>query len=290
MCCTLEPSEVEKTIVVCIEAKHPETNRVVHVAGYQNKAKADGPNAMLLPFPTTSPMNAGNVIDTRQCTQILKDYAESVVVAAYAVNFSGAEAEHDDSRGVQVFESGSYTVILCADAAAIPSALQRVPIDKRPEVNQAIFDRYAELYPASNWQFALCCWNGAVDAEPMLWWYTPSDPTTLFLPGLDAHDGRPPVLDATVAVDHVLVVGSNIRVVQNSQRVYFSDRIPEAVKPFVSTHVAGAEFRRIEVDGTVFDEGRLVNGDWHFAVDDFAKLDATEDNQRFFKRVSPLHA
>jgi len=34
--------------------------------------------------------------------------------------------------------------------------------------------------------------SGYVDAEPLLWWYEPSDEENLFIPTMDAHDGGPP--------------------------------------------------------------------------------------------------
>jgi hypothetical protein len=46
-----------------------------------------------------------------------------------------------------------------------------------------------------------------IDAEPLLWWYEPKDPSHLFMPALDAHDGLPPEPGSDVDVDHVLVVG-----------------------------------------------------------------------------------
>ncbi len=278
MCCTLEPSHVSKTILSCIETRHPDHGRVIHVAGYQNKASSDqpGPNAMLLPFPSRVLMGPENVLDTRLAKSILKDYAEAIQPRRRGLMRGGPRLKslsYDDD--VQVFESGSYHIVLARNAAAIPAALNFVRWDKRPRVKQDIFDRYAEFYPAASWQLALCCWNGSVDAEPMMWHYEPNDLETLFFPALDAHDGRPPVLSSTVGVDHTLVVGSTLRELDYANSVEFTDNLPSNLKPFVAKAVIGEQYDK-----------RLQNGDWQFNVGNFA----TYRRGSMFERVPPPSA
>lgn len=273
MCCTIELSHVTNTIVSCIEARHHATGALVHVLGYQNKATSNMPNAMLIPFPTRVAMGPANVVDTRKCPTILMDYKDAIS-PPMPMCFGD-----DSSRGVSVFDAGSYTIVLAANAGEIPAALMQVPSNKRPAINQALFDRYAELYPANDWQIALCCWDGAIDAEPMMWWYEPNDPTRLFLPGLDAHDGKPPS-SGPVDVDHVLVVGSNIRKVPTAQPIYFGSSISSDVSPFIASRVNGAEFTNMQ----------LPNGDWWFNVAGFDRLNEYScDNEHLFNRVTPTH-
>jgi hypothetical protein len=282
MCCSTEPSEMSDTILSCLETKHPTTGSLIHVAGYQNKAESlAGPNAMLLPFPSRVLMGPENILDTREAKSLLKDYAEAIKEQTQSLgmkSLGGPMSFLDDD--VQVFESGSYFVVLARNAAAIPGALRFVPSDQRPKVNQAIFDRYAEFYPEASWQLALCCWNGAVDAEPLLWWYEPADTSSLFFPALDAHDGRPPVLSNKVDVDHSLIVSSTIRGMKYGNPVYLTDKIPDALKPYVATSVAGAEFKH----------HHLQNGDWRFPLTNFDQIVYTDGNRKLFNRVPPPSA
>lgn len=282
MCCSLEPAELSDTIVSCIETAHPETSKLIHVAGYQNKATSPGgPNAMLLPFPSAVPMGPANVVDTTSAKRLLKDYAETLVerTRGFSKGLLSLSADGLDDD-IQVFEAGSYHIVMAANAAAIPSALRFVPSAKRPRVNQAIFDAYAKFYPSATWQFALCCWNGAVDAEPMMWWYQPNDPDYLFLPGLDAHDGLPPKLGTQVRVDHSLIVGSNISAVKNAERVYFRDRdMSPALKPYIASSVVGTEAK-----------GAAHNGDWRFHKSNFLKATYPRANKALFERVPPPSA
>jgi len=111
---------------------------------------------------------------------------------------------------IQIFETDIYTVVLARSASDIPSALTRVPPEKRPGINAAIFKQYDKWYPG--WTFALCCFNNSqlAKARPLIWWYEPLDKDTLFFPAIDAHDGRPPDLKATVRVDHAIALGTHV--------------------------------------------------------------------------------
>ena len=280
MCITLAPSKMSKTIVSCTETIHPETGRLIHVAGYQNKATSlAGPNAMLLPFPSRVAMGPGNVLDTTQTKRLLNDYATAVQYDGSRGMTKGFRSRSMSFDSIQVFEAGSFHVVLANNAADIPSAIRFVPANKRPKVNQALFDKYSELYPDADWQFALCCWDGSVDAEPMLWWYEPKDSSHLFFPALDAHDGLPPKLGARVQVDHTLVVGSTINGMCSPIPVMFRDTIPETLKPYVARHVAG----------TIIGDTYLQNGDWRFPVKEFGDFDWLNSREPF-ERVSPLSA
>jgi len=281
MCCSLEPAVLSDTIVSCIETNHPETGKLIHVAGYQNKAQSlAGPNAMLLPFPSSVPMGPANVVDTTSAKRLLKDYAETLVRRTRSLSKGLDSPSYTARGGIQVFAAGSYHIVLAENAADIPSAIRFVPSAQRPKVNQAIFDAYAKFYPGTAWQFALCCWNGSVDAEPMMWWYEPNDPFSFFLPGLDAHDGRPPRLGTQVKVDHSLVVGSNLGTPTNAATVYFRDRdMAPALKPFIAESVVGAKFT-----------GSADNGDWKFPKSAFLKTTDPNANRALFQRVAPLAA
>ena len=166
-------------------------------------------NAMILPFPCLpQTMSKANVLDTKNCPDILKDIAKAVKPPpAYSRNMP--PVFYGSQKAVEVFEAaGIYTVVLAQDARDIPDALSQVPKEKRPKLNPKLFDAYAKWY--SDWTIALCCFNNedAKEALPMLWWYQPMNPEKLFLPALDCHTGNVPKLNADVLVDHTLAVGS----------------------------------------------------------------------------------
>jgi hypothetical protein len=269
---TLAPATLSKTILYAAELPDPKGG-VLHTLGYGNTAVSVGPNAMLLPIPSKTPMGPENIIDTRSAKNFLKDMVEAITPKTRG--FARSLGVDGLTKGIQVFDSGSYTVVLAEDASAIPSALGFVPMAKRPKINQDIFDAYARLYPNS--QFALCCWSGLVDAEPLLWWYKPTDTENLFLPGLDGHDGRAPNLNADVTTDHALIVGTELRAMSQASPVHYTDwRMGSNVTPYLATRVAGMKTQR-----------SMRNGDWYFPIRNFSRLGYEGQNTNLFERVVP---
>jgi hypothetical protein len=251
MCLTLRPSELSNTILL---AHSLEVDGVtINVLGYQNKAKnrSRGPNAMILPIPSLERMGPENCIDTTKAPKFLDEYSRLFLPV-------GTRGMRSLSKGVyrsevQVFESGSYTVVLAANASDIPSALDRVPENKRPAPHPEIFDAYQMWYPG--WSVALCCWDGEIEAEPLLWWYRPLPEfrDRHFLPGLDGHDGKvPDPSRKSVPIDHTVVLGCERHngVQANASRIV--REVPADIARWLPEHVCGERFEKQQA----------ANGDW----------------------------
>ena len=165
MCITTHPADLSNTKIYAGEARLGET--YVHVMAYRNTAATEGPNAMILPIPAARMLGPANVIDTREFAGFL-----DAMLAE----------DRDYVRGIgdgvpespQVFDVGSYTVVLAQRPQAIARAIEGVPANKRPSLNPALLQAFDDLYPG--WPLAVCCWDGAIEAEPMLWWYEPKTP------------------------------------------------------------------------------------------------------------------
>lgn len=254
MCCTFEKSEMSNTRIYVGEAVRQ--GKLVHVLAYQNNAISNGPNAMVLPFPTDVKMGQENVIDTTKFKTFLEDIGEAtrhITKSAGRRGMTlGADSFDMDDRA-EVFDSGSYTIILAANVWQIPEALTRVPAEKRPNVTSDFLIGYSELYKGQ--PIAVCCWDGSIEAEPMMWWYEPSDSSTLFIPTMDAHDGRAPKLGAKVYTDHMISVGSTTGNLGSSVRYRDPKNIPLEVKELLPLQVHGKK---------LYD--RLPNGDSKVAV------------------------
>ncbi len=244
MCVTLSPAKLSNTILYAGETMLGAA--YVHLIGYQNQAHnvVAGPNAMILPFPSSTPMGPGNVFDTTQAKSILKDLTS---VIPRRLSRSKGTRGPDSMRSVQVFDSGSYTIVMSRNARAIPAALDQVPVEKRPTINGAIFDAYAQWYP--NWPIALCCFAGEqeVAPEPMLWWYNPLNPDYLFIPGLDAHDGQPPRLGKHVEVASRVVFGSTLKPMGTP--VIYSDVLSPALRTVLPPRAVGVDVMGLKVNG-----------------------------------------
>lgn len=224
MCVTLGSARLSNTIIYASKAQRQ--GRDVHVLAYQNRAQSPGPNAMILPIPTDEPMGPENIVDTREARWFLEDLDEAARIHSRGVGMKGLLL--GAPAAVQVFNSGSYTVVLATDAEAIQGALNQVPVEKRPTVAPGFFTEYAKLYPG--WPIAVCCWSGRISAEPLLWWYVSKYPRWLFFPTVDAHDGGPP-LDRNVArVDHALLWGSRT----GAFTPHFRQHLPAAVLELIA--------------------------------------------------------
>lgn len=181
-----------------------------------------------------------NVIDTRGFDTFLDDIHK-------ATRIRGRSELRSLASSAQVFHVGSYTVVLAERSEAIAQAISRVPEKKRPAVNPSVLQAFDELYPG--WPLAVCCWDGTVQAEPLLWWYEPKTPGWLFAPALDAHDGQPPDPDAHVHVDHHVAFGSTID--PFGDEVRYVARIPEGARELLPSHVRGTRLT-----------GTMPNGDF----------------------------
>jgi hypothetical protein len=214
---------------------------LVHLLGYQNTPTnlSSGPNAMLLHIPSAQPMTERNNIDVSQSPKILADMVTAVKPVSRGLSFGLSKNMGADS--VAIFDSGIYTVVLSAKPSLIPAALKKVPANKRPKLNSKLFKWYEKNLPG--YSVAVCCFDSkdANEADPILFWYYPQDPNQLVAPGLDAHDGSPPVIGSQVECDHWVIYGSDA--MQSGSPVRYTDKLDPTLADFLPTKVVGQQFQ-----------------------------------------------
>jgi hypothetical protein len=251
MCCTFTRSEMSNTRIYVGEAQRQ--GKLVHVLAYQNTAISKGPNAMVLPFPTETRMGQENVIDTRKFKNFLKDIGEATRHQTKGMRrgsmMLGSRGMDSDSLA-EVFDVGSYTVVLAENVWQIPEALSRVSLEKRPNVTSDFLIGYSELYPEQ--PIAVCCWDGSIEAEPLMWWYEPRNKDTLFIPTMDAHDGKAPKLGTPVNYDHILSVGSTTGNMGSEVHYSQTRSIPDEVRDLLPLRVHGKQLPEVLTNGDCF--------------------------------------
>lgn len=218
MCCTIGADTISTLSGTQIYAGEAILDKkYVHVLAYQNVAETldfpTKPNAMVIPFPTSVKMSKDNIVSTSDFPDFLKDISDATKIMRLSRGLNFDELSFGAAAAAlppaEVFESGSYTVVLAEHVAQIPEALKRVSENKRPKIHTQFLIRYGMMYPKQ--PIAVCCWSGLLeDPEPLLWWYEPTDKENLFIPTMDAHDGFAPKLDEMVHTDHIISVGSTI--------------------------------------------------------------------------------
>lgn len=256
-CCSLGPARFSKTKGWVGEAQ--KDGKLVHILAYGNsvqnlpgKKQTSSGNAMFLPIPAVpGSMTDKNLLDMSKGKHVLADMENACRFQTRGASRPGAlPLSYGLAPRIQVFEHGVYTVVLAQHASDIPAALARVPVSKRPALNQKIFSAYEKWYP--NWTFALCCFDNKDEqiAEPMLWWYQPQYPNVLFFPALDAHTGDVPKLNEEVDTDHFLAASSPkldellARTGPDFGKVHYSDHdLPSNVKALLPKNVIGQQFK-----------------------------------------------
>jgi len=254
---TVKAAKLSNTFLYAGEAEL--NGKYVHVLAYQNKAESSGPNAMILPFPSNVKMDENNILDTRSYKEFLKNIAMATKEQTRDLS-DDINLKSIRKRSAKVFDVGSYTVVLAEKAIHIKKAIEKVPEDKRPSISKEFLSDYTKLYPDQ--QVAICCWNGNINPEPLLWWYEPTNRENIFVPTMDAHDGNGPDLNAKVQRDHIISTGATTRSLidklpfkdYTSSTVDYTDNLPETAKQLLPTRVWGIKIDDFIKNGDMFIE------------------------------------
>lgn len=190
MCVSFAPAEFTGAIAFAGEVdKHH------HLLGYENKAQSFvGPNCMLLHVPTDE-LTADSLLPTQHAKNFMK--ALGIAASSMRPQTRGGMSMTlggDTLRSATFVRYGAYDVLLANSAADIPAALDQVDPMKRPRLNDELLHWYDQHF--EDYSFILACFNNAVEManHPILVQYDPWDSSALFVPGLESHTGRPPVL------------------------------------------------------------------------------------------------
>jgi hypothetical protein len=214
----------------------------IHVLGYQNTARnlAVGPNAMIIMIPTIESLTSKNLIDTTGCKKIFQNMMEAIRPVERSAKKIGLEMMGLSSQ-VEVFTSGIYTIATASDPRMIPAALHKIPENKRPAINLELFEFLGVA--RKGWQFALCCFDNKEEAkaDPLVWWYEPTDEDNFILPGIDCHTGGIPSATELVQRDHWLIFGSDRFEAGMSSRVTYGRNIPDSVMQYLPKSVVGCK-------------------------------------------------
>ncbi|MCA9802124.1 MAG: hypothetical protein KC777_09065 [Cyanobacteria bacterium HKST-UBA02] len=213
-------------------------------------------NCLIIPLSGT--WNSIRLLDTSSTPDLLSDIDRAMIIPPVAspVPMAGAGTGRGFARAeVRIVKFDIYDVVLAEDARAIPGALSRVDSDRRPVINEAVFDTLSDWYRCP---VALCCFNNekSGEAKPLGFAFEPLFAENLVVYTLDAHDGRPPDSRTEVWVDHTIFVGSYLnRSEENCGRIIYKNDIPDDLAPFLLDRAMGTPV-----------QGWRRNGDYLFPV------------------------
>ncbi len=237
MCVTLHPAKMGGTSVLTYSVIDDDP-RQTHITAYQNTAAnlVPAPNFMLLHFPGSDlrlvdgPQRTRNFM--RDVTRDLPQLVPTTISRGGSALTYGASSARVEAYG------DSYHVVLAERVSEIPGLLSQVPESRRPIMDSHLDDLlswYGEHFP--DYVFALACFNGSVEPTyPIVVQYFPDNDDVLFAPGLDAHDGRLPVLGAPVERNFRVAfgdMGDNLPIKVRYTDTISLDWAPSSVAGFV---------------------------------------------------------
>ncbi len=248
MCISLYPAHLTNTLIMGNVVERE--GQTVHVVAYQNRVTntSGKKNLMVLLVPAAAQLGPDNFIATSQAPNVLEDIVTATTVVSRGFTLGGGS--EPTRGGMVVFRHDVFTIGAgyCRSREDLEEALAQFPEDVRPDLNWSVLEDLPETHPG--FQLVLAAFDVRDAAKALLaYWYVPTDPTTLFLPAFDAHDGRKPQPGAFVDVDHTIFVGS-----ADGTYVRYSDELGE-LAPFVPDQVL-----RVDV------YGGLPNGDFTHKV------------------------
>lgn len=241
MCITLGPAELKNTIVFSHRMQSG-----MHVLGYENKAssgpkaswggrtrgiQADSPpsvNAMIIPIPAKNDLGPESAIDLTSDKTVLKDYVKALTPRNEMKGLSRGLELGLLNKGVSVFKTGSYEVVMASQPRLIPQVVKE--LHPEVKVDENLMEAYGSWY--RGWHVAVCFWKGEVEPEPIMFTYEPKFPNHLFAPTLDAHTGGLP--KPFTSLDHTIVFGSH-----EEAGVHVNRKTSEHLKPYLPDHVVG---------------------------------------------------
>lgn len=181
-----------------------------HLLGYQiDAASRSGSNCMILHLPAKGGVESVEPIDTTGAPNLLKDIAKLAAKRIGPLAQGGSRAIGAPGGRYKVVDCGIFTVVIAENAASAMAALSEVPLNKQPRhISTTLLDSYEHSYPG--YLLVLACFDNHElgEGQPLLFSYTPMDPTRIFAPGLDEHTGWPPQLGKRMRREFRVIFGS----------------------------------------------------------------------------------
>ena len=198
MCVTINKAELSKTKILSIPVGNGN-----HFIAYSNSVKnlSGKANAMILAIPGKTKPEW--FYDTTKYKNFLDDIISH---CDYTKHYLGIQSK-GLSRGMLSFENfqvGQYNVGLTDSFQGVLDFIKSKAVET-VVVNKSLIEFYERHY--KDWSFAVCLFdnNTTIDAQPIAFEYTPSNPDSIYFPTMDAHTGDAPDLKAFVDVDHTFI-------------------------------------------------------------------------------------
>lgn len=200
MCVTLGPAAIENTRVYGHVGTPDPDGNARHYVGYQNVVPASNePNIMFLNFACMP-----GTLELIQAATHTRTMMDDITAELRSVNPIYPGRGLNTYGGAIIEQYGDYTTVRAENPADIVAVVGRMiesgsfqlNFTSRMQLNN-MASYFADYKPGDS--FLLMLLNGPVKPKyPVVVSYVPRDPSVITLPGLDGHDGQPPIIGAPV--------------------------------------------------------------------------------------------
>jgi hypothetical protein len=216
------------------------------VSAYQNDVQGGG-NCLIVPI--LGEWDSIRLLNTSSAPSILEDISNSLLRPSFGAHPLPAPTGAFGG-GIVFLQFDIYDIVLAQRASDIQRVLPQIAIEKRPKINDAVFEMFDRWY---NCPLAICCFNQAASgkAKPLAFAFEPLYPDKLIVYTLDGHDGSVPALTKTVQLDHSIFVGSYLMRANSCANVEYSDQVSSDLRPYLLDKVLGVDINVSMENGDV---------------------------------------
>lgn len=256
MCISAWPTEFSSTITGTWEVLVED--RLQHVLWYQNRVgnKSGGghpPGAALPPFmgncliiPLLGSWDSIRLLNTVSAPSLLMDvqFAMRMPPSRGLEMESPVAASWGGSGGKMVFlKFDIYDIVIAENAIDIPAVLDQIVPEKRPRVNDEVFQMMNDWYGCP---VAVCCFSDVErgESKPLAFAFEPLYPSNLVVYTFDGHDGKAPDPKKIVRLDHTIFVGSYLTDPKYCANIRYSDDIAPDLRPYLLNHAMGVNLNQ----------------------------------------------
>ena len=246
-----------------------------HFIAYSNKVKnlSGKPNAMILPIPGETKQEF--FYDTTKYKDFMDEIIKKCDYEEDYLGFRSRGMHLSKSKFFENFTVGMYDVGLSKNFEGIQEFLASFPEDKRPDISTELQNFFKEKY--AGWSFAICVFDTdkTIDAQPIAFKYKPFGDKVIYFPTMDGHDGKAPVIDSMVDVDHTFIY----------EHTGSTDGM-ELVQKFVTLKADVPAFLQDRKYRAIYARGNAKNGDTFLNVEKMTNGSFREEPE--LKRIAPV--
>lgn len=217
------------------------------------------PTGNCLIIPLQGRWDSIRLLNTADTPNLLKNIQRDLKMPEmFTLGFSSGSTFGGTGEDRFVFlQFDVYDIVIAENPATIPKVIDQINPEKRPAVNESVFQVMQEWYACP---VAVCCFNSMdqAEAKPIGFAFQPSNPESISVYTLDGHDGKSPQAERVASMDHTIFVGSHLTPPQYTADITYDDSIPNHLAPYLLHNLMGLDLVGPLINGDIIFDTELV--------------------------------